>query len=88
MQSKNIFYSRLLYTTSLPPCHVQTQKTIILCLSPSFSCYLPVSINRFSKTEDRGACSPNGFASRSRIARFLWAAVLARGCAAAVAAAQ
>lgn len=43
---------------------------------------------QFSKTEDRGACSPNGFTSGSCIARFFGAAVLVRGCAAAVAAAK
>lgn len=67
---------------SLPPCPLQTSKKIKthpVSTPIVFLCYLFACFYQSSETEDKGACSPNGFASSSHVTRLLLAAVLVRG---------
>lgn len=67
---------------SPPPCPLQTSKKIKthpVSTPIVFLCYLFACFYQSSETEDKGACSPNGFASSSHVTRLLLAAVLVRG---------
>lgn len=72
----------LLYTPLCPhvPCKQAKKSRPTPCPHLSFFlCYLFACFYQSSETEDKGAYSPNGFASSSHVTRPLLAAVLVRG---------